>query len=112
MHVASITYFGKLCESFRVFVDASPCPRPIAAPADLKHRAHLIPFIVFALFVDPGVRHSVSLAKYAVAFVRSSFSRLSTDVLRAEPGEFPLLRRDLSSSTVARACRDRLDSVP
>lgn len=48
---------------------AAMLPRPIAAHADLRHRTHLNQRIVVALFVDPGVLHGVSLAKYTVAFL-------------------------------------------
>jgi len=56
---------------------AALLPGAIAAFAHRQDRTHLVQGVARALHVHPGVRHSVSLAKYAVAFVRISFSRFS-----------------------------------
>ena len=52
-------------------------PCAIATVAHRKDRTHLVHGVVRALHLHPGVRHSVSLAKHAVAFFRMSFSRFS-----------------------------------
>ena len=46
---------------------AALLPRAIAAFAHRKDRTHLVQSVVRALHFHPGVLHSVSLAKYAVA---------------------------------------------
>ena len=45
--------------------------------SDVQHVAHFGQGERFALLGNPGVLHTTSLAKYAVAFFRISFSRLS-----------------------------------
>ena len=52
-------------------------PCAIATVAHRKDRTHLVHGVVRALPLHPGVLHSVSLAKYAVAFFRMSFARFS-----------------------------------
>src|SRR5690606_32419441 len=57
---------------------AAATPGAIAAGAHGQHLAHFGQRVVGALCVDPGVLHSASFAKYAVAFFRMStciFSR-------------------------------------
>ena len=56
---------------------AAVFPRPVAAYAHLQRRAHRRQPIGLPLPVDPRVLHRTSLAKYAVAFFKISFSILS-----------------------------------
>src|SRR5690606_37759875 len=57
---------------------AATAPGAVAADADSQRLAHVGQGVFAALRFDPGVLHSASLAKYAVAFFRMStciFSR-------------------------------------
>src|ERR1700694_4252388 len=67
------------CQQFRstqapAIQPATPLPRPESTDAHRQSRAHRRQRIRFALTFDPGVLHSASLAKYAVAFFNISTS--------------------------------------
>ena len=62
--------------------EATAFPRPVAADADRQHGAHFGQGVVRALGVDPGILHSASFAKYAVAFLRNT--RISHWALRLQ----------------------------
>src|SRR5690606_32341233 len=56
---------------------ATTLPAAVAADADCQHPAQLGQLVLIAMRIDPSVLHSASFAKYAAAFFRISFSRLS-----------------------------------
>ena len=72
---------------------AAALPGAVAADADLQHGTHFGQGVVRALRVYPGILHSASLAKYAVAFFRISTSRRSR-IISARDRQFHLYRCD------------------
>ena len=64
---------------------AATLPGSVAADTDMQDSTQLSEGKLIAMRIDPGVLHSASLAKYAVAFRRMSFSRFSRATSARKP---------------------------
>ena len=90
---------------------ATALPGAVAADADVQHLAQVGQRVLEALRIDPGVLHSASFAKYAVAFLIFRHAS-SARVLRAQPGQLHLLgRHGLGASPYELASISRLHPV-